>query len=255
VTEPQADASTTPKLVEKPTYLSRLRQFPGTYGLIGFTVFVFLTQLLSSQLFHLDLVLMAGAKVNEAIAVGEFWRMITPLFIHIGIWHIFVNMYSLYALGPAIERFFGTPRMLAIYLLSGFSGLVFSLSLSPSPSVGASGAVFGLLGSLGMFLFRHRSTFGQAGRIQLRQIILVVLLNLGLGLMPQIDNWGHLGGLVAGTLLTWALGPRYELSPSLEGASRLVDRHPWAQAWPSALIAALILVALTLAGIHSPFTH
>ncbi|MGD2058083.1 MAG: rhomboid family intramembrane serine protease, partial [Anaerolineales bacterium] len=178
------------------------KQFPGTYGLIAFTVLVFFGQFLSESLFRVDWLLQLGMKSGEEIANGQYWRFVTPIFLHIGILHLFVNMYSLYAIGPAVERFFGTARFLAQYLLSGFAGVIFSLAFSPYPSAGASGAIFGLLGSLGAFLYAHRELFGQFGRFQLRQIAIVALLNLGLGLMPGIDNWGHLGGLLAGVLLT-----------------------------------------------------
>lgn len=221
-------------------------RFPGTFSLIAITVVFFMGQMLTDQWFGTDFLLEYGAKSRNEILRGEVWRLITPIFLHIGIPHIFVNMYSLYAIGPAVERFFGTPRFLITYLQAGFAGTIFSLALSPYPSAGASGAIFGMLGALAAFLYRHRSLFGRFGRLQLRQIILVALLNLGLGLMPGIDNWGHLGGLVAGASISWWLGPRFEIIWLLTEQGQLVDRSSWEQSRSGYLVSAGILFLLTI---------
>jgi rhomboid protease GluP len=231
----------------------RILRFPATTGLIAFTVLVYILQILLDQIFGQGFLLSYLAKLNEAFREGEVWRLISPLFVHAGMWHIFVNMYSLYALGPAIERFFGSARMFVIYILSGATGVVFSMSFSPRPSVGASGAIFGLLGSLGMFLFLHRNSFGRAGSLQLRQIILVALLNLGLGFAPQIDNWGHLGGLLAGVGLTWYLGPAFKVEVAPTQMPRLIDRRPWMEVRARALLAAAVIVIFSVAATASPF--
>lgn len=228
------------------------KQFPGTYSLIVVTVLVFIGQSLSDFLFQIDWLLQLGAKSGEAIAAGQYWRFVTPIFLHIGVLHIFVNMYSLHAIGPAVERFFGTPRFLAQYLLSGFAGVIFSLAFSPFPSAGASGAIFGLLGSLGAFLYLHRDLFGQFGRLQLRQIVLVALLNLGLGLMPGIDNWGHLGGLITGALLAFLVGPSFEIIWLTPDERQVRDKRPWTSSRWYYLLAAVILVLLAAAAVALP---
>ncbi len=226
-----------------PTLLERARRFPATFALIGATVLVFAGQWIGQALTGTDLVLYYGAKINEALAAGEAWRLVTPVFLHAGLLHIGVNMYSLYALGPAVERFFGHRRFLAVYLLAGVSGVLLSLVMSPSPSVGASGAIFGLLGSLAAFLFLHRATFGQFGAMQLRQLVFVALINLGMGLSPGIDNWGHVGGLAAGVALAWFIGPRFTTQVLPDGRARLVDQRPVRQvAIRLALAAAAVLI-------------
>ncbi len=228
------------------------KQFPGTFGLITVTAIVFVGQLLSEFIFQVDWLLQLGLKSSEAISQGQYWRFITPMFLHIGVLHLFVNMYSLYAIGPAVERFFGTPRFLAQYLLSGFTGVIFSLAFSPFPSAGASGAIFGLLGSLGGFLYVHREMFGQFGRVQLRQIAIVALLNLGLGLMPGIDNWGHLGGLLAGVFLTLLVGPRFEIIWVTLDERQLRDNRPWETSRWHYLLAATLLILLAAAAAILP---
>ncbi|TFH49222.1 MAG: rhomboid family intramembrane serine protease, partial [Lysobacterales bacterium] len=115
-------------------------QFRGTYGLIGLTVLVFAAQWLSLTLNGTDLLLEWGAKSRPEMTAGQVWRFVTPLFLHVSLPHLLVNMYSLYAIGPAVERFFGTPRFIALYLFCGFSGVLFSLAFSPFPSAGASGS-------------------------------------------------------------------------------------------------------------------
>lgn len=202
-----------------------------------------------------DLPLLYGLKHNEGIRAGQVWRFITPIFLHIGIWHIFVNMYSLYALGPVIERFFGSARMLMIYFLSGICGVIFSLAFSRNPSAGASGAIFGFLGAFGVFLFHHREIFGQAAKDQLRQVVFIAILNLGLGLLPQIDNWGHLGGLVSGATLSWIIGPKYIVTWVFEDRPALQDRRPWNQIWQLTLLALLAIFLLAYLAIISPFTQ
>jgi rhomboid protease GluP len=214
--------------------------------LIAVTVLVFLLQITAETLSGGDLLLYYGAKINANLAAGEAWRLLTPVFLHAGILHIGVNMYSLWALGPAVERFFGHARFLAVYLLSGIGGVLLSLVLSPDPSVGASGAIFGLLGALATFLYLHRATFGQLGAMQLRQLVFVALINLAMGLTPGIDNWGHVGGLVTGSLLAWFLGPRFSATFLPDGRPRLVDVHPGHQISVRIGLAAVAVLLLAI---------
>jgi rhomboid protease GluP len=228
------------------------RQFRGAYGLIGFTVLVFAGQWLSLSLAGTDLLLEWGAKSRPEMIAGQVWRFVTPIFLHVSLPHLLVNMYSLYAIGPAVERFFGTPRFIAVYMLSGISGVLFSLALSPYPSAGASGSIFGLLGALAAFLYLHRTLFGRFGRLQLRQLVLVAVLNLALGLMPGIDNWGHVGGLLAGVMLTWAIGPAYRVVWVTAEQGQLADQRPWREVRASTLLAAGVLSALALIALTLP---
>lgn len=239
----------------------KLFRFPATYSLIIATVLVFLAQWALTNLLGNgricglgDLICSWGAKDNQAINAGQYWRFLTPVFIHIDTWHIFVNMYSLYAVGPTIEQFYGTPRMLTLYLLCGITGVDFSLALNRFGSVGASGAIFGLVGALGIFIFLHRELFGEMGRVQLRRIIIIVMLNLLLGLSAMIDNWGHLGGLVAGIFLGWYFGPRWERMAVEADRTLLKDKRPWQKIRPRVATALAIVAALSFIALLSPFT-
>jgi rhomboid protease GluP len=182
-----------------------------TYTIIGITVAFFIGQLTSELIFGRDWLLILLAKVNEFILAGHFWRLFTPALLHGSILHIGFNMYFLYVIGSWLERFYGHKRFLILYVVSAFAGNVLSFVLSPNPSLGASTAVFGLLAAQGIFFYRNRSLFHDY-RTLLNNTILTLVINLALGMaLPNIDIWGHIGGLLGGALLAWLGGPRYEV--------------------------------------------
>jgi rhomboid protease GluP len=259
--------SITPELETPPgtTYRTSLRslatRFPATTGLIILTFTVFLAQWLMTSIYGNglicgwgDIICALGAKVNDAILSGQLWRLFTPLFIHVTPLHVAVNMYSLYVIGPPTERFFGSARVLFLYLSSGIAGVIASLAFSQYHSAGASGATFGLLGAMAAFLYLNRSLFGRFGRDQLQRIIIVAILNLGLGLSPGIDNWGHIGGLTAGFTATWYFGPRLRAIHIEPDLVQLTDIRSWSKVWRIALLVATTILALTLLALIS-FPH
>ena len=179
-----------------------------TFVLIAICVVLFLLQMLSQFLFSGDDYLYYfGGKINEFILAGQLWRLFTPMFLHGSIIHIGFNMYALYNLGPGLELHYGRWRYLGLFLLSGFAGNVFSFMFSENPSLGSSTAIFGLLGAEGVFLYQNRALFGEVARRALIQLASIAAINLVIGLSPGIDNWGHIGGLVGGTLFAWFAGP------------------------------------------------
>lgn len=220
-----------------------------TYVFLGLITLVFVGQLASGQLLGDDWVLAYGAKVNSLIAQGEFWRLLTAVFVHASVLHFGFNAYAVYILGRDVEAFTGSARFSVLFLLSGLSGSVFSLVFNPSPSVGASGAVFGLIGSLVVFLYRHRKLFGERGRRNLQSVLMIAGINLALGLQGGIDNWAHLGGLIGGLALGWAIGPVWgvEQQALLGGRPVVEDQRPLGAAqWALALafLAGLMLMVL-----------
>lgn len=216
--------------------------------ILGAIVVIYIISfLLSGSLFEPSLaaLIFLGAKQNELIAAGELWRLVGAMFLHGNLVHIFFNAYALYALGPESERIYGTPRFLAVYFLAGVGGSVASYLFSPATSVGASGAIFGLMGALGIFFYLNRRAFGAAGRAQVQNIVAIGAINLLIGFsMPGvIDNFGHLGGLAAGLIAGWALAPRFALDTTVYYSPRVVRRFPvWG--WPAALALGLALVAV-----------
>jgi len=178
-----------------------------TYSLMGIAIVIYLLQLLTPLLVGFDLPTAFGLKINELIVEGQIWRLITPMFLHGSPLHLGFNMYALYILGRRVERFFGSFRFLGLYVIAGITGNVFSFFFTPSPSLGSSTAIFGILGAEGIFIYQHRNLFGDQFRVALRQIIQVAVVNLLIGLSPGIDNWGHIGGLIGGVAYTWFAGP------------------------------------------------
>ncbi|MCS6939561.1 MAG: rhomboid family intramembrane serine protease [Roseiflexaceae bacterium] len=160
-----------------------------------------------------DFLLIWGAKDNAAIfAGGQYYRFLTAMFLHGGLAHLFFNSFALYSLGFETERLFGAQRFLAIYMIAGLGGGVASYALNPGPSVGASGAIFGLVGALIAFYIVARRVLGGIARQQLGSLIFITLINLALGFTtPYIDNNAHIGGLLTGALLGWLLAPRFAL--------------------------------------------
>lgn len=137
---------------------------------------------------------------------GEFYRLLSCMFAHDGIIHLVCNMYALYILGPQVERYYGKTKFLLIYFISGILSSLFScVFLSDvSYSLGASGAIFGLLGSVAYFTYYYRATLQGLLR---SQVLPVILINLFIGLMiPGIDIYGHLGGLIGGLLISMGIG-------------------------------------------------
>lgn len=146
-----------------------------------------------------------GANVDTYTKAGDYYRLITCMFLHIGFFHLICNMYSLYIIGNSVENFFGKWKYLIIYFISGISGSILSLAFSHnSIMAGASGAIFGLLGALLYFGYYYRTYLGSSGK---NAIIQVILINLLIGFMvPGISNAAHIGGLVGGILSAMMVG-------------------------------------------------
>lgn len=180
-----------------------------TYGLILLNVFFFLCMYLLGNGSKDALTLLTfGANYGDLVRAGEYYRLITSAFLHIGVFHLLVNMYSLYVIGPQLESFLGKTRYLIVYLFSAFAGNLLSICFGTNISAGASGAIFGLLGSLLYFGYHYRIYLGS---VMKSQIIPIIILNLLFGLMLSgIDNAAHIGGLVGGALITMALGVKYK---------------------------------------------
>ena len=181
-----------------------------TFALIIFTFLIYALQLASEYITGYDWLFIYGGKINEVILAGEVWRLITPVFLHSSIPHIVFNMYALYILGRRSESVYGHARFTLLYFLSAFGGNVLSFVLSPSPSLGSSTAIFGLLAAEGVFIFQNRRLFGKRTKSMLSNIIMVLFLNLAIGFSPSlnIDYFGHLGGLLAGFLFASLSGPK-----------------------------------------------
>ena len=197
-----------------------------------------------------------GALSAPLIVDGEYWRLFTAMFLHAGVMHILANSLSLFIFGQIVERTHGHARFALIYLLAGLFGSVASFTLnSTGVGVGASGAVFGIVGALAAYLVANRRVMGEFGRQNLMGLLVLVGINIVFGLTASgVDNWAHMGGLASGFLLGLALGPRYRLvTPAnpfqMPGARPLVDINSMAKRWYVVPAAVIVLVAALWVGL------
>ncbi len=216
-----------------------------TYTLLIITTLVFVLQMVSKQIYGVDVLALLGMKSNQAIEAGEWWRLVTPMFLHGGIFHIGFNMYALYVLGPGLERFYGKLSFLLLYLVAGIAGNVFSFVFSTYNSLGASTAIFGLLAAQGVFLYQHRELFGKSAQRSLLNVIFIAVINFIIGLSPGIDNWGHLGGFVGGGLYSWFAGPKLRIVGSPPNL-KLKNMRPILTSVLVAVIDLMLFIALAL---------
>jgi len=177
-----------------------------TYILLIINVLVFAGLMVYSYVSgrsYEELLIVSGAKVNSYIIQGEYWRLFTPIFLHGGIMHLAVNCYSLYILGSLVERIFGRGKFICSYLMAGIVGNMLSFMFVEGYSVGASGAIFGLMG---MLLYYGLENPVQFKHYFGRSVLSTIALNLVYGFsVSGIDNCAHLGGLVGGFLAIGAL--------------------------------------------------
>ena len=137
---------------------------------------------------------------------GEVFRLFTCMFLHSNLMHLLFNMYALYVIGPQVERYYGKAKFLTIYFVSGLLGSVFSCVFMPENalSIGASGAIFGLLGSIAYFTYYYRASLQNTLK---NQVMPVIVINLLLGLVvSDIDLAAHVGGLIGGFLISMGIG-------------------------------------------------
>ena len=177
-----------------------------TYSIIFICVLVFiLMYVLGNGSTDNYTLLLFGANLDALTKNGDYYRLLTSMFLHIGIMHLLCNMYSLYIIGKEVENVFGKWKYLVIYILSGIAGSILSLAFNHNTiCAGASGAIFGLLGALLYFGYYYRPYLGAT---LTRSIIPVIAINLIVGFLDSgIDNSAHIGGLVGGLLVAMADG-------------------------------------------------
>lgn len=173
-----------------------------TYFLIAVNVIMYIIPIILGQYQE---VLNIGCVHGPSIRAGQYYRLITGAFLHGSIWHIFFNCYALNIIGSQIESFMGKAKFLIIYFYSAIMGSLLSMTFAgDGASIGASGAIFGLMGALIYFGYYYRVYLGNVLK---SQIIPIVIFNLVLGfILPGVDNFGHIGGLIGGILISRALG-------------------------------------------------
>lgn len=175
-----------------------------TYGILFITILMYLLMSLNGGSQNTFTLVVFGAKMNEFIVAGQWWRLITPMFLHIGFTHLLFNGLVVYFLGSQLEILIGHFRYFLLYLLSGILGNAASFAFNFSISAGASTAIFGLFAAtivLGK-LYPNRPSIQQLSR----NYLVLIILNVVFSLFNQgVDNAGHFGGLAGGYLIMYAL--------------------------------------------------
>ncbi len=181
-----------------------IQRYPLTYTLIVLSSIVYLfSALLSQSLVDMDmqtLVDMGALFGPLTVLKGEWWRLLTAMFLHGGMTHLLMNMFSLYLIGRGAEMYFDTKSYLSIYFFSGIIGGLVSLYMHPvSVGVGASGAIFGVFGALAGFFLAHREKIASHTKAFMKDFGIIILINLFIGVsIPSIDVSAHIGGLIVG---------------------------------------------------------
>ena len=150
-----------------------------------------------------------GAKFGPAIQDGDWYRLILPVILHAGILHLATNTFALVIFGPRLEEDFGRIAFLSTYVVSGICGVAASYLVSPTLSVGASGAIFGIVGAYGTYLVRNRKEFGRTVNPVIMNLLIILGINIVFGLVwSGIDQGAHVGGLIAGGVISIFVSPR-----------------------------------------------
>ncbi|MBQ1812333.1 MAG: rhomboid family intramembrane serine protease [Bacilli bacterium] len=186
-----------------------------TYGLLIVNTIIFiLMYILGNGSNDIGTLIKFGALAKDLVLNGQYFRLLTSAFLHIGIMHLVCNMYALYILGKDIESYYGKVKYAFIYLTSALIGSLLSMVFMSeySVSAGASGAIFGLMGSLLYFGYNYRATLNNSIT---KQILPVIILNLFIGFTSTgINNYAHIGGLIGGYISSIVVGVKYKTSNS-----------------------------------------
>ncbi|HIQ27028.1 MAG TPA: rhomboid family intramembrane serine protease [Sulfurovum sp.] len=186
--------------------ISDFQRYKITYTLIGVNIFIYLlTSIVSQNFVDMDmetLVNMGALFGPYTVIEGEWWRLGTAMFLHGGMTHLLMNMFSLYLIGRGLEQYFNTQSYLSIYFFSGILGGLASLYVHPqSVGVGASGAIFGVFGALAGFFLAHRGQIQEHTKAFMKDFAIIIAINIVIGMsIPSIDMTAHIGGLLVGII-------------------------------------------------------
>ncbi|MFP6569914.1 MAG: rhomboid family intramembrane serine protease [Dehalococcoidia bacterium] len=226
---------------------------PAMWTVLVINVVYFLLLELAGGSENVEVLIKYGAKYGPDIADGDYWRLITPVFMHIGAFHLLANSISLLIFGGIVERSYGWRAFLALYLVAGVAGNVASYAAGPTVGAGASGAIFGMLGAFAVYLYLNRSLLGSSAPGSLGGLALIIIVNVSLGLTTTgVDNWAHLGGLISGTAIALRLSPRanneitYSLNRRLESTQAVVHQASMATIGTATVTAFAVLILITV---------
>lgn len=180
---------------------------PCTLFLIGINLIFFVWEISTGALQDEASIIRAGALVRANVASGEIWRLFSAILLHGSFDHLISNNLMLYIVGMASEHAIGARRTIIVYTLSGLSGSLLSVTMSPGPGVGASGAIFGVTASVIVFLYKYQMHFFLRDKRIGFVLAVLALYEIGSGFtIPFIDNFAHIGGFAGGAAVTHWMG-------------------------------------------------
>lgn len=181
-----------------------------TYTLSFLILVVYILEVLCILNTKSNLLVYYGGRWNEKIVLGEYWRFITYSLIHGNLIHLLFNLYALNIICKGLEKNFGIFRSIIVFIITTwYSGLI-SFLFSPSTiSIGISGFIFGAIGSLTIYYYKLKSIVKNAD-LKFKEMYTLAIINFLIGLLiPNIDNYGHIGGYIAGCISSYFLSPTY----------------------------------------------
>jgi rhomboid protease GluP len=215
-----------------------------TGALLAMMAVVFVLETLAGGASNADMLIAFGASLRSYFFNGEWWRLVMPMFIHLSIAHLMLNAAALFIFGPPLEKVYGGRRFALIYLGSGMSGSVASTMLSTQLEAGASGAIMGICGALAVTGYAHPWALSAEFRPKCREQMLgAIAVTLALGVViPHIDNFAHVGGLVAGAVMAFVFNPSQD-------SRRELRRLGWSLTLPLAIVCFSITSAVNYYGL------
>jgi rhomboid protease GluP len=208
---PETPLRITPEMLlsRRVDFERRMRRFPPlTVTILAVLLLILIFEIRVGALESREAIVAMGALARERVAAGDYWRLLTAPWLHGSVDHLLGNGIALYILGMVCESAFGRAQLLVLYVLSGLAGSLLSVVMSPGPSVGASGAIFGLQGAAIVLFRMHRDRLlVRDRRVGLVLIIWALYTIVGGFMEPLIDNGAHIGGALGGALIARYLHP------------------------------------------------
>lgn len=215
---------------------------------------------------------MGALDVTDVVKKHQVWRLLSCVWLHAGVFHVLANMLSLLFIGVRLESEFGFARIGFLYVISGFGGTLLSaLFMRTTISVGASGALFGLLGSMLSELITNWTMYSNK-LAALLTLVVIIALNLAMGILPHVDNFAHIGGFLSGFLIGFVLlirpqfgwvnqrnAPPGYVAPSKEPKHKTYQYCLWIISLILLVVGFAVGVDLLLRGVnvndHCPWCH
>lgn len=234
-----------PRIPKYPTIISSILSI--------ILVLMYLIEIYFNASYNDQSLIMLGAKWNEGIIRGEFWRFFTPTLLHGNIFHLLLNLTALLVFGKEVESIYGPISFCILFIFSSWGAILCSFVFSDGIAIGASGALFGIIGALLVFYYKNKDKISGA-ILKYKSIYTMILINLIFGiLIPKIDNFAHIGGLITGISLSSLITPTYIFEQSTDNRVTLKHKDKTFKKVLASLLSLFTLSLLTLISIKNSF--